>query len=138
MRKAARTTGSLCPSWLAHRARSRAPPAASSCAAWFQSSAETVSPRTPGAPGCSVLAAHQLRGVILAAANQARGGAIPLGEIRRNVEAEREHEAKVQEHREQRRWMRQAPGCRLSKDHRLDSAEDRSEGETERHEQNRR
>ena len=106
MRKTARTVAGAASGGLAQSATSRAPAAASSCAAVDHSALETASDRSPGAPGCSTLSTHQFDAATSTPSDEARRGAIPLGEIRRNVEPEREHQAEVQEHRQKCRCVR--------------------------------
>ena len=93
---------------LRRRARPRStsdvpPPAARSRRHRRQSSGVTSRPRTPGAPGTggtartSDAAPRQLPPIRLAAR------AIPVRQVRRNEQAEHQHDRQVREHRQQRR-----------------------------------
>ena len=92
---------------LRHRCRSAAD---ASCARIDVERAVPAAPRRG-----SVAAAGRLRSVqIVHVAHpiRLRRLPIPVGEIRRNVQAEHQHEREVREHRQQRRRMRQALGRR--------------------------
>src|SRR6185503_19041895 len=115
-------------------------------ATWRQASihcAASTSARYPGtAPGIGATSMFRPSSFMCPShrfsPDQHSGLPIPRRQVWRNENPQHEYQREMQEHRDQRRRMRQSRHFRLAKYHRLHFAEDRGESHAERYQQDRR